>query len=142
MGRMGSCRVWSKLVRHPYYLCERGPFPRHLFCSDVGWPARAMREVLLSEQGNLNALHHSAYFLELPLTDGRGNPVCVTVPMRILPLGFTLNTLLAAGVLLGVGEGFSFARRRARRAKGRCAACGYDRGGLAGDAACPECGNS
>jgi hypothetical protein len=61
---------------------------------------------------------------------------------RILPLGFTLNTLLAAGVLLGVVEGFAFARRRVRRAKGRCAACGYDRGGIAGDAACPECGKA
>jgi hypothetical protein len=64
------------------------------------------------------------------------------LPTRIIPLGFTLNTLLAAGVLLGVVEGFAFARRRVRRAKGRCVSCGYDRGGLAGGdaAACPECG--
>jgi hypothetical protein len=62
------------------------------------------------------------------------------LPTRVIPLGFTLNTLLAAGVLLGVVEGFAFARRRVRRAKGRCVACGYDRGGLAKDAACPECG--
>jgi hypothetical protein len=63
------------------------------------------------------------------------------LPLEILPLGFTLNTLLAAGVLLGVVEGFAFARRRARRAKGRCVACGYDRGGLPNDAAaCSECG--
>jgi hypothetical protein len=64
------------------------------------------------------------------------------LPTRIVPLGFTLNTLLAAGVLLGVVEGFAFARRRARRVKGRCAACGYDRGGLPNDAACPECGKA
>jgi hypothetical protein len=61
-------------------------------------------------------------------------------PTLILPLGFTLNTFLTAGVLLGMVEGFAFARRRVRRANGRCAGCGYDRGGLAKDAACPECG--
>ena len=33
--------------------------------------------------------------------------------------------------------------RLVRRAKGRCTACGYDCGGLAGDAAaCPECGET
>jgi len=65
------------------------------------------------------------------------------LPTRILPLGFTLNNLLAAGVLLGMVEGFALARRRVRRAKGRCVACGYDRGGLADNAvACPECGGA
>jgi hypothetical protein len=67
-----------------------------------------------------------------------GEPVYL--PFRILPLGFTLNTLLAAGVLLGLSEGFAFARRRVRRAKGRCPACGYDRAGITMDVACPECG--
>ena len=63
------------------------------------------------------------------------------LPLAIIPLGFALNTLLAAGVLLGVVEAFAFARRRGRRRKGRCTSCGYDRRGLVGDAAaCPECG--
>jgi|GEM_PF-1200892 len=62
-----------------------------------------------------------------------------TLPTLILP-GFAVNTLLAAGVLLVMVECFAFARRRVRCAKGRCAACGYDRGGLAKEAACPECG--
>ena len=35
------------------------------------------------------------------------------LPVGLLPLGFTLNTLLAAGVLMGVVEGVGFARRRA-----------------------------
>ena len=30
--------------------------------------------------------------------------------------------------------------REARRARGGCASCGYDRRGLAADAKCPECG--
>ncbi|HYE63247.1 MAG TPA: hypothetical protein VD997_14725 [Phycisphaerales bacterium] len=62
------------------------------------------------------------------------------LPTRLLPLGFTLNTLLYAGVTLGLVEGVAFTRRRRRRNKGRCPSCGYDRGGIAVDAACPECG--
>jgi hypothetical protein len=64
----------------------------------------------------------------------------VIVPTDILPLGFTLNTLFYAAVLLGVVEGVAFARRRVRRGKGRCPSCGYDRAGLAEGSACPECG--
>ena len=62
------------------------------------------------------------------------------IPLDVLPLGFTLNTLLAAGLVLGVVEGVRLARRRLRRKRGRCPACGYDRRGLAEGAACPECG--
>ena len=64
----------------------------------------------------------------------------VIVPTDILPLGFALNTLFYAAVLLGVVEGVAFARRRARGGRGLCPSCGYDREGLAGGAACPECG--
>jgi hypothetical protein len=70
----------------------------------------------------------------------RLNPDGYGLPTRILPLGFALNTLLAAGVVLGVVEGLGAARRWRRRSKGRCPSCNYDRGGLARDAACPECG--
>jgi rubrerythrin len=62
------------------------------------------------------------------------------MPTRILPLGFTLNTLLAAAILLTITEGAGAWRLRARRRKGECPWCGYDRAGVAGDAACPECG--
>ena len=65
-----------------------------------------------------------------------------TLPTRILPLGFALNTLFYAAVLLGAVECVAFARRRVRRGKGRCPSCGYDRAGLAEGAACPECGGN
>ncbi len=32
--------------------------------------------------------------------------------------------------------------RRFRRTDGECAGCGYDRGGLAAEAVCPECGRA
>jgi len=64
------------------------------------------------------------------------------LPMRILPLGFALNTLLAAGVILTLTEGAGAWRRRARRTRGRCPWCGYDRAGVVVAAACPECGRA
>jgi hypothetical protein len=60
------------------------------------------------------------------------------LPTRVLVLGFIANTLLATGGLIGAVAGLGLARRRLRRAKGRCVRCGYDRRGLVG--ACPECG--
>jgi hypothetical protein len=62
------------------------------------------------------------------------------LPTAVLPLGFALNTLFYASVLLGLVECVAFARRRVRRGRGRCASCGYDRAGLAEGSACPECG--
>jgi hypothetical protein len=63
-----------------------------------------------------------------------------TLPVRILTIAFTLNALLTAGVAFIAMEGTALARRRMRHRKGRCTACGYDRGGLTVDVACPECG--
>jgi hypothetical protein len=62
------------------------------------------------------------------------------LPTQVLPLGFALNTTLAAVMVLGLIEGAAWARRSSRRRRGRCAWCAYDRGGLASNAACPECG--
>jgi hypothetical protein len=62
------------------------------------------------------------------------------LPTRIIPHGFTLNTLLAAAVIVTLTEGAGAWRRRARRRKGQCPWCGYDRAGVVGNTACPECG--
>jgi hypothetical protein len=105
---------------------------------DYGWPLCSMRHLVVT-----TGLFPSSVLVNTssPCPKWlRPSGECTGFPLRILPLGFTLNTLLAAGVLLGVLEGFAFARRRVRRANGRCVACGYDRGGIAKDAACPECG--
>lgn len=64
------------------------------------------------------------------------------VPVLPLP-GAALNvavftTVFWFGLLVVPGR----VRRSRRRAKGRCAGCGYDRAGLAVDAACPECGQA
>jgi hypothetical protein len=96
------------------------------FQCDLGWPCRSMRGEDIRDG---KRIVRDTWF-------SFGDR---SVPVRALPLGFAFNTLLAAGVVLGVVEGFAFARRRVQRAKGRCEACGYDCGGIAKDAACPEC---
>jgi hypothetical protein len=128
---------------------------------ESGWPMRALRssQYVVMDASKVGRYTHSRGGAAMPTlsiwSDGcdiplknarRVHPLLLRpTPGALLPLcvmrtGFALNTLLAAGVLLGVVEGFALARRRVRRAKGRCVACGYDRGGLTGDAACPECG--
>jgi len=102
---------------------------------EFGIPWRSMRIAYWGNfQQNVGGMRE---VLEVPVKSSVNDGL---LPAGIIPLGFALNTLLAVGVLLGATEGIAFARRRVRRAKGRCAACGYDRGGLANDAACPECG--
>jgi len=104
----------------------------------IGCPLRSMGGMSWSRMGSSSewSMAYAPRWL-LP------NDNCHGLPTRIILAGFTLNTLLAAGVMLGMVEGLAFARRRVRRAKGRCVACGYDRGGLAGGeaTACPECGS-
>jgi len=102
-----------------------------------GWPCRSMKYSMFDPGVAAGKAVTTA--LEVPnwlrVSGARSN-----LPVSLLPLGFTLNTLLAAAVILTLTEGAGAWRRRARRRKGRCPGCGYDRAGVAGDAACPECG--
>jgi hypothetical protein len=103
---------------------------------ESGWPARALRMQTADHWDTAVRLNTSVR----PPALLRAGADCMGLPTEVLPLGFTLNTLLVAGTLLSFVEGFAFARRLVRRAKGRCGACGYDRAGITMDAACPECG--
>jgi hypothetical protein len=121
-------RVW-----HIFY--SEGP-GRTLSLTDFGWPFHSMHGARGSPLYDLirrsTLLRPPSWLLP--------NERCLGLPVTVLPRGFAINTLIAAGVVLGLVEGFAFARGRVRRAKGRCPSCGYDRKGLAMDAACPECG--
>jgi hypothetical protein len=108
----------------------RGPLGQSVraLVTDTGWPGRSMRHTFVYDEYRL--IRNDG--IDIPSRD-------TSLPTRILPVGFALNTLYYATVLLGVVEGVAFARR-VRRGKGRCPACGYDRAGLAEGAGCPECG--
>jgi hypothetical protein len=60
-------------------------------------------------------------------------------PTGVLPVGFAVNTAVYGAawyLLLAIPS----ARRKRRERRGLCAACRYNRAGLAADTACPECG--
>jgi hypothetical protein len=106
---------------------------RHLSC---GWPAHAL-DCHTAQISRKPPLVKNLWVAPQWVgSTGSGR----SLPYAILPLGFALNTLLAAVVFLGLVQGFAFARRRVRRANGRCPSCGYDRAGITMDVACPECG--
>jgi hypothetical protein len=61
------------------------------------------------------------------------------VPVIILWPGFALDTAFYGAVAFTLWSAPGFVRRRFRRARGQCPACGYDLSG-AKLAECPECG--
>lgn len=62
-----------------------------------------------------------------------------TLPMRPLWGGLVVDVALFAGAWLCVVAVCAGVRRRVRRRRGKCGACGFDLTGSTGDA-CPECG--
>lgn len=63
------------------------------------------------------------------------------LPIYILPLGFTLNTLFYAAAWFMCLLGISSTRRILRVRRGLCTRCAYDLNGLPPGSPCPECGN-
>jgi hypothetical protein len=66
-------------------------------------------------------------------------PGCTGLPTKVMLKGFALSTLLFSSPLLGCMM-FRTLVAWGRRHGRRCPWCGYDRGGLASEAKCPECG--
>jgi hypothetical protein len=106
-----------------------------VFIGEVGWPWLGLAMV----DAGLDGSYRSTW---IQLREWDPNEGVLRVPTRVLPLGFALNTLFYAAVVLGMVECVAFARRRVRRGKGRCPSCGYDRAGLAEGSVCPECGGA
>jgi hypothetical protein len=105
--------------------------------SEFGWPAIAMRYRFntLWSPGKLDL--HPAGGLEVY----RGPYGAIWLPLRPLFPGFALDTAFYAAIALTLWSAPRLIRRRLRRARRHCPACGYD---LKGNTSivCPECGAS
>jgi hypothetical protein len=108
----------------------------------AGWPLRSFygRRDLLAGAAGSTLVEPPCQTPTLPPTAAgffsSTKPVGRGVPLEPLPLGLVTNVLLFAGVAGAVLLGPSAARRRWRRRRGCCIACGYQ---LAGLIKCPEC---
>jgi hypothetical protein len=126
---------------------------RHLFT--YGWPFPAMGQLrqFLAATGGGGSVMTKESSLPVPkwmvswLAPKSGlKPVFAEweVPTRLLWPGFVANSLMWTALAWVVGfamlNGIRAMRRGVRRRRDRCLLCGYDRRGLARDAACPECG--
>ena len=117
-----------------------------LIMRNTGWPLRCMasRSYVAYDANQAAIIKPSAVSLESGITlklDTTifGTPVHDSLPLKIVPGPFTMNTLFyAACIMMGVfGLRLStYIRRRHRKV---CVWCGYDAWDLE---RCPECGNA
>ncbi|MFG0252490.1 MAG: ankyrin repeat domain-containing protein [Phycisphaerales bacterium JB038] len=158
--RLNTYRRWSAVIEHaderlPAWSIARERVAGEMVITEVaaGFPFLALyareghdnREARFRAQWSEDE-RDSRYLGELRI--GRPPPVHLAayqvLPCLPLPLGFTLNTLLAAALwlpLLGAAPALAVRRRRWRRRRQRCGFCGYRLDPAVGPR-CSECGRS
>jgi hypothetical protein len=88
----------------------------------------------------LTPVHAIGIGLSLNESERRG--VCGYLPIVPIWSGLAIDTLFYGTIAWGLLFLPGTLRRSRRRRGGRCLKCGYDRAGLASEAACPECGGA
>lgn len=105
-----------------------------------GFPMLSMEcEFINTTDKPWNPIYQVEYGIMLETTPGSDERGLRAIPLRIIWLGFVLNTIIYAVLLWLLTLGPFTARRMIRSKRGRCIKCGYD---LRGDfeLGCPECG--
>lgn len=105
-----------------------------------GWPLPALKCWLVESD-----MHGVAARPKLGIADDWWNWTAArfSLPISPVPLGFLVNTLVAAAcwfALLSIPRAWQ-TLQRARRGPGVCRECGYSRAGIDARASCPECGS-
>jgi hypothetical protein len=136
---------WCRIAMRPWTTGVR-PWPAQ-DCGDwrirdeAGWPLRCLSlEFGPRYSCPRSSWNNSPIELHGGIELRRRGPDITGVPYRPLWAGLILDSVLFAGCSLVLSKTTCALRRYKRRTRGDCSACGYDRGGLAADAKCPECG--
>ncbi len=107
--------------------------------TDAGWPATSMQGGYQWDARIPNA--KVGYFAALEPPQWMQSKLIPCIPVGPLWPGFAINTVFYAAILWMLFAAPFALRRRLRRKRGLCPACGYDLRGTA-SAACPECGSA
>jgi len=110
-----------------------------------GWPCLSFRGGWYDEGGSPRMLDYGPALPELVTTVMDPNGTTTHREPRVVPLMPLFPGVLANTALYGAGWWALLLapgaiRRRNRRRRGACVACGYDRRGIGEDTPCPECG--
>jgi hypothetical protein len=109
-----------------------------LICTSAGWPVRALelqRFVTLTSVSERGALTFPIESQPSRL----GSPGRGVVPVLPRAGGFALDTAFYGTIVFLLWSAPTVIRRRARKRRGRCPACGYDLRATP-NTTCPECG--